>query len=143
MTTAALNQAVRRNSDRFPEDFMFLLTQEEAGSLKSQTVTSSWGGRRKLPSAFTEHGVAMLSAVLRSRRAVETSVMIVRAFVRLREMIAHHKDIAVRMEKLERSHDRTASVIEIIVEDIDRLASEVKQMKMLPPTPGRKIGFDL
>jgi len=127
--TGALNQAVRRNLDRFPEDFMFQLTKEETQNLKSQSVTSSWGGRRKTPSAFTEHGVAMLSAVLRSDRAVRMSIGIIRAFVRMRQLIEHNRDIAARVEKLERVHDRSAPVIEILVEDIERLAHEVKEMK--------------
>jgi hypothetical protein len=122
---------------------MFQLTKQETSNLTFQNGISNWGGRRTLPYAFTEHGVAMLSAILRSKRAVQTSVMIVRAFVRLREIIAANKDIAARIEKLERSHDRTASVIEILVEDIDRLAGEVKQMKALPSASKRKIGFDL
>jgi len=143
VSTGALNQAVRRNLDRFPEDFMFSLTRKEAENLKSQIVTSTWGGRRKLPSAFTEHGVAMLAGVLRSDRAVQMSIAIVRTFVRMREMIVAHKDIAARVEKLERSHDRTASVIEILVEDIDRLALDMKQMKNLPSPSKRKYGFDL
>jgi ORF6N domain len=143
VSTGALNQGVRRNLDRFPEDFMFQLTKEEVQNLKSQSVTSSWGGRRKAPSAFTEHGVAMLSAVLRSDRAVQMSIGIIRAFVRMRQLIEHNRDIAVRVEKLERSHDRSASVIEILVEDIDRLAHEVNEMKALPPVTKRKIGFHL
>jgi len=141
--TGALNQAVRRNLDRFPEDFMFQLTKEEAQNLKSQSVTSSWGGRRKTPSAFTEHGVAMLSAVLRSDRAVRMSIGIIRAFVRMRQLIEHNRDIAARVEKLERVHDRSAPVIEILVEDIERLAHEVKEMKALPPVTKQKIGFRL
>jgi hypothetical protein len=141
--TGSLNQAVRRNLARFPGDFMFQLTSKEAENLKSQSVTSSWGGRRKLPSAFTEHGVAMLSAVLRSTRAIQMSIAIVRAFVHLRRITEANKDIAIRMEKLERGHDRSASVIEILVEDIDRLAREVKDMKALPPITKRKIGFRL
>lgn len=141
--TGALNQAVRRNLDRFPEDFMFQLTKEEAQNLKSQSVTSSWGGRRIAPSAFTEHGVAMLSAVLRSDRAVQMSIGIIRAFIRMRELMAHYKEIAARVEKLERGHERTASVIEVPVEDIDRLGREVRELKALPPATKRKIGFDL
>jgi hypothetical protein len=85
----ALVQAVKRNADRFPVDFMFQLTREEYANLKSQIVISRWGGtRRATPYAFTEHGVAMLSAVLRSRRAVQMSILIVRAFVRIRELLA-------------------------------------------------------
>jgi phage regulator Rha-like protein len=143
--TKVLNQAVKRNSARFPEDFMFVLTPQEVARLRSQIVTSNSGsgGRRYLPYAFTEHGVVMLSAVLNSQRAVEMSIQVVRAFIRMRELIAANKDIAARVEKLERGHDRTASVIEVLVEDIDRLAHEVRQMKALPESPKRKIGFDL
>jgi hypothetical protein len=135
VSTGGLNQAVRRNLGRFPADFMFRLTSAESENLKSQSVTSSWGGRRRsLPHAFTQEGVAMLSAVLRSSRAIQTSIAIMRTFIRLREIMAHHKDIAARIEDLERGHDRTASVI-------DRLAGEVKQMKLIPPSPRRRIGF--
>ncbi len=98
---------------------------------------------RYQPLAFTEHGVAMLSAVLHSDRAVQMSIAIIRTFVRLRQLIENSKDIAARVEKLERGHDRSASVIEILVEDIDRLAREVKDMKALPPVTKRKIGFRL
>jgi hypothetical protein len=143
VSTGALNQAVRRNLDRFPSDFMFTLTRQEVIHLKSQTVISSWGGSRKLPSVFTEHGVAMLSGVLRSERAIQMSIAIIRTFVRVRELMAANKDIAIRVEKLERSHDRTASVIEILVDDIDRLAHDIKDIKAVPVPSKRKIGFDL
>ena len=83
----------------------------------------------------------MLSAVLNSERAVQMNIVIVKAFVRLREIIASNKDLAAHIEKLERGHDRTASVIEVLVQDIDRLAHEVKEMKALPPVTKRKIGF--
>ena len=98
-------------------------------------------GLRRPPYAFTQEGVAMLSAVLRSPRAVQTSIAIIRAFIKLREIIAHHQDIAERIAKLERGHECTASVIEILVEDIDSLASEVKQRKALPEPKKRRIGF--
>jgi phage regulator Rha-like protein len=98
-------------------------------------------GLRHSPFVFTQEGVAMLSAVLRSDRAVQMSIAIVRTFVRMRELMAANKDIAARVEKLERGHDRTASVIEVWVEDIDRLAREVKDMKALPPATKRRIGF--
>ena len=135
--TRVLNQAVRRNQERFPVDFMFQLTQEEADNLRSQFVTSSsgYGGRRYLPYAFTEFGVAMLSAVLKSQRAVQMSILIMRAFVKLRELISSHKDLADRIEKLEANQDQHASVINILAEEIDNL-------KLLPPEPPRKrIGF--
>ena len=143
--TKSLNLAVRRNDSRFPEDFMFQLSKEETAALRFQTETSNKGrgGRRYLPYAFTEQGVAMLSSVLQSERAAQMNVAIMRAFVRLRQIIAFNKDIGARIEKLERGHERTASVIEILVEDIDRIAREVESMKALPPVPKRKYGFRL
>ena len=142
--TGALNQAVRRNMERFPEDFAFRLSKAEFEHWKSQIVISNPSARmglRHAPFVFTQEGVAMLSAVLRSDRAVQMSIAIVRTFVRMRELMAANKDIAARVEKLERGHDRTASVIEVLVEDIDRLAREVKDMKALPPVTKRRIGF--
>lgn len=141
--TKVFNQAVRRNMERFPDDFMFTLTQQEVMNLRSQIVTSSWGGRRHPPMVFTEHGVAMLSSALNSERAVQMSIAVIRAFIRMRELIVANKDLAARIEKLERGHDRTASVIEVLVEDIDRLAHSVKEIKALPPVTKRKIGFAL
>lgn len=139
--TKQLNQAVKRNLNRFPAAFMFQLSAEEGNKMRSQFVTASKINVRYQPLAFTEHGVVMLSSVLKSARAVEMSILVVDAFVRMRELIASNKDIAARVEKLERGHDRSASVIEILVEDIDRLAHEVKEIKALPPTTKRKIGF--
>jgi len=139
--TKQLNRAVKRNLSRFPEEFMFRLTEEERLRCQIGTSKTGRGGRRYLPHAFTEHGVVMLSAVLNTERAVQMNIIIVKAFIRLREIIATNKDLAARIEKLERGHDRTASVIEVLVEDIDRLAGEVKQMKALPPVTKRKIGF--
>jgi hypothetical protein len=143
VSTKAFNQAIKRNAARFPEDFMFRLDHQESANLRSQIVTASKRNIRYQPLAFTEHGVAMLSAVLHSERAVQMSVAIIRAFVRLRQIIENNKDIAARVNELERGHERTASVIEILVEDIDRLADEVKEMKALPPATKRKIGFRL
>jgi hypothetical protein len=141
--TKMLNRAVARNHERFPEHFMFQLTKKEDESLRCQIGTSNGGrgGRRYAPYAFTEHGVVMLSAVLNSPRAVHVSLMVVNAFIRMRELMASNKDIAARVEKLERSHSRTASVIEVLVEDIDRLGQEVKRMKTQPQATKRRIGF--
>ncbi len=102
--TKVLNQAVKRNLHRFPEDFMFQLTDEETESLRSQFVTSnkSRGGRRYLPYAFTEHGAVMLASVLKSPTAIEASLQVVRAFVRLRTILTEHKELAERIEKLEK-----------------------------------------
>jgi ORF6N domain-containing protein len=101
-----LVQAVKRNIERFPEDFMFQLSDEEFENLKSQFVISSWGGmRRAKPYAFSEQGVAMLSSVLRSKRAVQVNIEIMRSFVRLREMLAAHKDLDRKLADLEKKYD--------------------------------------
>ncbi len=104
--TKVLLQAVRRNIERFPDDFMFQLTLDEWSYLRSQFVTSSsWGGRRTAPYAFTEQGVAMLSSVLHSDRAIAVNIQIVRAFVQLKRMLATHEDLARKIESLERKYD--------------------------------------
>ena len=128
-----LNQAVRRNQGRFPEDFMFRLTPGEAGALRSQTVISKpgRGGRRYLPLAFTEEGVAMLSSVLRSERAVRVNIEIMRAFVRMRAMVGEHKDLSRRLDALEAEYD---GQFKIVFRAIRRL--------MAPPRkPRKEIGF--
>jgi hypothetical protein len=134
--TRALIQAVKRNLSRFPEDFMFQLAPDEAAAMRSQSVIASKRNIRYQPLAFTEHGVAMLSSVLRSDQAIQMNIMIVRAFVRLRELIATNKDLAARVEKLEHGHRRIGSVLEVLVD-------EIEHMKRLPESPKRKIGFDL
>jgi hypothetical protein len=143
VATKALNQAVRRHVKRFPQDFMFQLTAGEVENLRSQIVTSSssYGGRRYLPYVFTEHGVVMLSSVLNSERATQMNIAIVRAFVRLRELISAHQDLASRIEKLERGHVKTGDVIEILVEDIDRLARDIRWIKNPPLPPKHRMGF--
>lgn len=106
--TEALNQAVRRNIERFPEDFMLTLTRKEAKNLISQIVISrlNWGGRRKLPLAFSEQGVAMLSSVLRSPRAVRVNIEIMRAFVCMRQLLASHAELAAKIDELEARYDQ-------------------------------------
>ena len=99
--TRRLNEQVKRNLERFPEDFMFQATKEEYENLKSQVTTSSWGGRRKLPYAFTEHGVLMLSSVLNSDRAIQVNIQIMRIYTRIRQMLLSHKDIQLRLKQLE------------------------------------------
>lgn len=110
----ALNRAVRRNLKRFPEDFMFQLSEEEFDNLRCQIGTSRWGGRRYRPYAFTEQGVAMLSSVLHSDRAIQVNVEIMRAFVRLRQLLASHGELARKLETLERrmvEHDKQFAVV--------------------------------
>ena len=127
-----LVQAVKRNSERFPDDFMFQLTRDEFNNLKSQIVTSSWGGaRRATPYAFTEQGVAMLSSVLRSPSAVQVNIEIMRAFVRLRRMLATHADLARKLAALERKYDA----------QFKQVFEAIRQL-MLPPEPAKEqIGF--
>ena len=128
----ALVQAVKRNRARFPADFMFQLTYQEVANLKSQIVISSWGGRRRAtPYAFTEQGVAMLSTVLNSERAILANIEIMRAFVRLREMIASHKDLAKRLDELEKKYDA----------QFKSVFDAIRQL-MAPTEPScRQIGF--
>ena len=110
--TKRLVEAVKRNIQRFPEDFMFQLTKEESAILRSQFATSSqWGGRRYPPYAFTEHGILMLSSVLRSQRAIEVNIQIMRTFVRLREMLASHEKLARKLAALERKYDEQFKVV--------------------------------
>jgi hypothetical protein len=133
--TKVLLQAVKRNRRRFPFDFMFQLTKEEFRNLRSQFVTSSlWGGRRYHPYAFTEQGVAMLSSVLHSDRAVEVNIEIMRAFVRLRQMLAGHKELARKVDELERKYD---AQFKVVFDAIRQL------MAPPPPPPRRRIGFSM
>jgi len=132
--TKVLNQAIKRNRARFPDDFMFQLSLKEAEAMRSQIVTASRRNIRSRPYVFTEHGVAMLSAVLHSQRAVQMSILIVRAFVKMRELLASHKDLAVRVEKLEAAQKEHGSIIGILAEEID-------EMKRLPEPAKRPIGF--
>jgi hypothetical protein len=135
--TKVLNQAVRRNFARFPADFMFQLTPDEDKSLRSQIVTSNIGrgGRRYPAYAFTEHGVAMLSSVLSSKRAIELNILIIRAFVRLREYLATHKDLARKLEDVERTQQEHGAHIQQIYDYIQQL------LEPAPGPPKRRIGF--
>ena len=129
-----LNQAVKRNARRFPDDFMFQLTRQEFTDLRSQSVTSSsgWGGRRTPPYAFTEQGVAMLSSVLNSDRAIDVNIVIMRAFVKLRELLASNADLSRRLDELEAKYDEQ---FKIVFDAIRQL------MKPAPEKKRRKIGF--
>jgi len=129
--TKVLNRTVSRNIDRFPEDFMFVLTPQELEDLKSQIVTSGWGGRRYLPRAFTEQGVAMLSSVLRSQRAVQVNILIMRAFVKMRELLASHKDLARQLDALEKKYDKQFRVV----------FEAIRQLMEPPPAAKKEFGF--
>jgi hypothetical protein len=133
-----LNEQVKRNRQRFPSDFMFQLTTEEQETLRSQNATSKSGrgGRRYAPYAFTEHGAIMAATVLNSERAVEMSVFVVRAFVRLREMLATNEKLAAKIDELEQRLDTHDASIQDLIEAI-------RQMMLPEPATGRKIGFAL
>jgi hypothetical protein len=133
--TKQLKRQVRRNIDRFPDDFMFELTVEEFENLRSQFGTSSWGGVRYMPMAFTEQGVAMLSSVLNSARAIKVNIQIIRVFTRMREMLLNYKDLFIKLEQLERKVEGHDEEIKIVF----------AYLKKLLPTPEqidrRRIGF--
>lgn len=129
--TRDLNKAVKRNIDRFPDDFMFQLTNEEFENLKFHFGTSSWGGTRKLPYAFTENGVAMLSSVLSSKLAIHVNIQIMRTFTRLREILLTHKDLSRKLSDMEKKYD---SQFKVVFDAIRELMS--------PAIPKKgKIGF--
>jgi phage regulator Rha-like protein len=130
-----LIQAVKRNIERFPEDFMFQLSNQEFANLKSQIVTSSWGGiRRANPYAFTEQGVAMLSSVLRSKQAVQVNIAIMRAFVKLREILSTNKELALKLSQLERKMEKHDEEIKLIFDAI-------RELMKPPEAKTKKIGF--
>jgi len=137
VATKALNQAVRRNVERFPEDFMFQLSLEEANRLRSQIVTSSFdhGGRRHLPYVFTEQGAAMLSSVLRSVRAVTVNIGIMRTFVRLRQLLASNADLERRLSELEQKYDQRFKAV------FDAIRELMERPQPLQPDPDREVGF--
>jgi hypothetical protein len=135
VTTGNLNKAVNRNLKRFPEDFMFQLAEEEFKNLIFHFGTSSWGGTRKLPYAFTEQGVAMLSGVLSSDIAIEVNIRIIRIFTKLREMLLTHTEILLKLEQLEKTVVQNS-------DDIQMIFTALKQL-LIPPeqTNRRRIGF--
>lgn len=132
VASGQLVRAVKRNIGRFPEDFMFQLTEAEYANLRCQSgISSSWGGRRTRPYAFTEQGVAMLSSVLRSERAIQVNVEIMRTFVRLRAILATHADLARKLAKLEKKYDAQFRVV----------FDAIRELMGPPSKPTRPIGF--
>ena len=130
--TKVLNQAVKRNIQRFPGDFMFQITKEELNSLRSHFVTLKRGQHRKyLPYVFTEQGVAMLSSVLNSERAIQVNIQIMRAFIKLKEMLATHKDLKLKIEEMEKKYDYQFKIV----------FDAIKQLLEPPTKPKGKIGF--
>jgi len=130
-----LNEQVRRNRRRFPADFVFQLENQDVAILKSQNATSSWGGKRKPPLAFAEHGALMAAAVINSPRAIEVSIYVVRAFVQMRHAVTPHRDLARRLDQLERkigTHDHA----------IAQILDAIRQLTQQPETsPRQRIGF--
>ena len=131
VTTRDLNKAVSRNPDRFPSDFMFPLTHQEVRNLMFHFGTSSWGGVRKPPRVFTEHGILMLSSVLRSKRAVQVNIQIMRTFTKLRELLSTHVDLRRKIEELEKRYDHQFKVV----------FDAIRRLMAPPESPRRRIGF--
>ena len=131
--TKRLNERVRRNKDRFPDDFMFQLTEKEWLILKSQFATSSWGGRRTLPYVFTEHGALMLASVLNSEIAIKASIQVVRTFTKLREIIESNKELTKKIEELEKKYDIQ---FQVVFETIKQLINKNNE-------PRKPIGFKI
>ncbi len=131
VATKRLNEQVKRNSERFPDDFMFQLNQDEFEILKSQIATSNWGGRRTMPYVFTEQGVAMLSSVLNSKQAVQVNIQIMRTFVRLRKILIGNKDLSKRLDDLEKKYDQQFKVV----------FDAIRQLMQPEVKPKRRIGF--
>ena len=132
--TKRLNEQVKRNEKRFPADFMFQLTEKEWENLKSQNATSSWGGRRTLPYAFTEHGVLMLSSVLNSDRAIAVNIKVIRVYNKLKEMLLTHKDLLLKMEEMEKKVSGQD-------DKIMQIFNYLKQFIQSQETPRKQVGY--
>jgi hypothetical protein len=141
VTTKRLNEQVKRNLRRFPRDFMFRLTAREAADLKSQFATSSHGGRRKLPHAFTENGAVMAANVLASARAVRMSVVVVRAFIRMRDLLANSREFAAALRALEARLTTRLDGQERMVLDVLRRLMDLIDPPPSPPVPPKELGF--
>jgi hypothetical protein len=135
--TKQLKRQVKRNRDRFPKDFMFELTTKEFENLRSQIGTSSWGGTRYMPMAFTEQGVAMLSSILNSKTAIEVNIRIIRVFTKMREFALTHKEILLQLVKLEKEVKGNSKDIE----NIFMVLKELLEKESKPPKPRNPIGF--
>jgi hypothetical protein len=141
VSTGNLNKAVRRNLKRFPKDFMFRLTRTEFENLRFQNGISSWGGSRYLPMAFTEQGVSMLSGVLNSKTAIEVHIRIIRVFAMVKEMLLSHKDILVKLKKIEKDMIKQKGKMKKYEEDIRLIFEALKELLSPAEKPRPKIGF--
>jgi len=134
--TRVLNQAVKRNITRFPDDFMFEVSKEELDNLISQIVTSSWGGTRKLPFAFTEHGVMMLSSVLKSDKAIQTNIQIMRTFTKVKQMLLDTSEMKINILQIQKKLENHDKNIELVFSYLDELNEKKEDEK-----PRVKIGY--
>ncbi|HAH56036.1 MAG TPA: DNA-binding protein [Flavobacterium sp.] len=134
--TRVLNQAVKRNITRFPDDFMFEVSKEELDNLISQIVTSSWGGTRKLPFAFTEHGVMMLSSVLKSDKAIQTNIQIMRTFTKVKQMLLDTSELKINILQIQKKLENHDKNIELVFSYLDELNEKKEDEK-----PRVKIGY--
>ena len=134
--TRRLNEQVKRNVSRFPKDFMFQLTEQEFSNLKSQFATSSWGGRRKLPYVFTEHGILMLSSVLNSEKAISVNIHIMRVFTQARQLLADNLSVRLEIEEIKNKLDNHDKNIELVFTYLDELIEKQEN-----PIPRKQIGF--
>lgn len=136
--TKQLKRQVKRNIERFPKDFMFELTETEFTNLRSQNGTTSWGGTRYLPMAFTEHGVLMLTSVLNSPKAIQVNIQIMRIFTRIRQMLTDNTELRLAIEKLERKTENNTKNIEVVFQYIDELTEKKEN-----PKPRKPVGYKL
>ena len=134
--TRRLNEQVKRNLSRFPEDFMFQLSEHEFNNLKSQIATSSWGGRRKLPFVFTEHGVLMLSSVLNSKQAINVNIQIMRIFTKVRQILTNNLSAKLEIEEIKKKLQNQDKNIELVFSYLDELIEKQEN-----PAPRKKIGY--
>jgi len=141
--TKQLKRQVRRNTERFPDDFMFLLTKTEFENLRSQIGTSTWGGIRYSPMAFTEQGVAMLSSVLNSQTAIEVNIQIIRVFSKMRELLLTNKDILLKLEQLEKKMIKQDTKMKKNEADIQMIFEALKELLNPPQEQRPKIGYQI
>lgn len=136
--TKRLKESVRRNIERFPEDFMFEMTEQELQNLRTQIATSSWGGQRYLPFCFTEQGVAMLSSVLNSKKAIEVNIQIIRIFTKIRQMLVDNTELRLEIEKIKKKLDNQGKNMEVVFQYLDQLLEKKANTK-----PIKQIGYKL
>jgi hypothetical protein len=134
--TKRLNEQVSRNLDRFPDDFMFKLSDIEFSNLKSQFATSSWGGRRNPPNVFTEHGVLMLSSVLNSKQAIQVNIQVMRIFTRIRQMFIDNTELSLEIEKIKTKLNNQDKNMEIVFRYLDELVDKKEE-----PLERKRVGF--